>query len=59
MTSANREKNGIVSRKHHDIPPRNDGHFLREKTVCWGEMLKTMFWGARVARKCAGSVRGG
>ena len=41
------------------IPPSKDGHFLRAKTVCWGEMLKTMFWGARVARKCARSVRGG
>ena len=59
MTSANREKNGCVARKQHVIPPSKDGHFLRAKTVCWGEMLKTMFWGARVARKCAGSVRGG
>ena len=59
MTSANRKKNGCVARKHHVIPPRKDGHFLRAKTVCLGEMLKLMFGGARVARKCAGSVRGG
>jgi hypothetical protein len=59
MTSANRKKNGCVARKHHVITPRKDGNFLRAKTVSWGEMLKTMFLGARVARKCAGSVRGG